>query len=100
MLVAWGQYAHCLVLIAGIEAAPLQQKTVTHRPQTKVIEFLVTILGGLPHLQDISRSAHPLGQDQEVPEPELSQLGLMMAVQSYPIRANDGQGTAAKTTKL
>jgi hypothetical protein len=66
MLVAWGQYAHCLDLIAGIEAVPLHQKTVTHRPQTKVIEFLAAILGGLPHLQDISRSAHPLVQDQEV----------------------------------
>ena len=66
MLVAWGQYAHCLGLIAGIEAVPLHQKTVMHRPQTKVIEFLAAILGGLPHLQDISRSAHPLDQDQEV----------------------------------
>lgn len=66
MLVAWGQYAHCLGLIEGIEAVPLRQKTVTHRPQRKVIEFLAAILGGLPHLQDISRSAHPLDQDQEV----------------------------------
>ena len=66
MLVAWGQYAHCLGLIAGIEALPLRQKTVRHRPQTKVIEFLAAILGGLPHLQDISRSAHPLDQDREV----------------------------------
>jgi hypothetical protein len=66
MLVVWGQYAHCLGLIEGIEAVSLHQKTVRHRPQTKVIEFLVAILGGLPHLQDISRSAHPLDQDEEV----------------------------------
>jgi hypothetical protein len=66
MLVAWGQFAHCLGLISGLETVPLHQKTVQHRPQTKVIEFLVAILGGLPHLQDLSRSAHPLDQDQEV----------------------------------
>jgi hypothetical protein len=66
MLVAWGQYAHCLGLVAGLEAVSLHQKAVKHRPQTKVIEFLVAILGGLPHLKDLSRSAHPLDQDQEV----------------------------------
>jgi hypothetical protein len=41
----------------------LDQKVRSHRPQTKVIEFLVAMLAGLPHLQDISRSAHPLDQD-------------------------------------
>jgi len=66
MLVAWGQYAHCLGLIAELEAMPLHQKTVRHRPQTKVMEFLVAILGGLAHLKDISRAAHPLDQDREV----------------------------------
>lgn len=66
MLVAWGQFAHCLGLIDRLEGVPLHQKTITHRPQTKVLEFLVAILGGLPYLKDISRSAHPLDQDQEV----------------------------------
>jgi hypothetical protein len=66
MLVAWGQYAQCLGLIAGLEAVSLRQKTIKHRPQTKVIEFLVAILGGLPHLKDLSHAAHPLVQDQEV----------------------------------
>src|SRR5438874_10782527 len=37
-----------------------------HRPQTKVLEFLVAILAGLPHLQDISLAAHPLDKDQAV----------------------------------
>jgi len=66
MLVAWGQFAHCLGLIEKVEAVSLHQKTVRHRPQTKVLEFLAGILGGLAHLEDISRSAHPLDQDQEV----------------------------------
>ena len=66
MLVAWGQYAQCLGLIARLEAVSLHQKTIKHRPQTKVIEFLVAILDGLPHLKDLSCAAHPLVRDQEV----------------------------------
>ncbi len=66
MLVAWGQFAQCIGLIQKLEAVRLHQKTRVHRPQTKVLEFLVAILAGLPHLKDISRSAHPLDQDVAV----------------------------------
>ena len=66
MLVAWGQFAHTLGLIPQLEAVPLHQKTRIHRPQTKVLEFLVAILAGLPHLKDLSRAAHPLDQDAAV----------------------------------
>jgi hypothetical protein len=66
MLVLWGQFAQRMGLIEAVEAIPLRQKTRTHRPQTKVLEFMVAILAGLPHLKDISRSAHPLDQDQAV----------------------------------
>lgn len=66
MLVAWGQYAQGLGLIKAIEAIPLDQKTVEHSPQGKVLEFLVTILGGFEYLKDISLSAHPLDKDVAV----------------------------------
>lgn len=66
MLVAWGLYARQLGLVEALEQVALKQKRYKHRPQTKVLEFLVAILAGLPHLQDISRSAHPLDQDQMV----------------------------------
>jgi hypothetical protein len=66
LLVAWGQYLHCLGLIDKVEAVPLHQKAVTHRSQTKVLEFLAALLPGLPHLKDLSCAAHPLDQDQEV----------------------------------
>ena len=46
----------------------LKQKAYQHTPQAKVLEFLVAILAGLPHLQDISRAAHPLDKDQAVAE--------------------------------
>jgi hypothetical protein len=66
MLVAWGEFAQCLSLIEEIENVPLHQKTVTHRPQTKILEFFVAILAGLEYLKDLSRSAHPVDQDQAV----------------------------------
>ena len=68
MLVIWGLYARQLGLVQALAAVKLKQKVRTHTPQTKVLEFLVAMLGGLPHLQDISRSAHPLDQDQMVAE--------------------------------
>lgn len=66
MLVAWGQFAQRIGLIRVIEAVALNQKTVDHRPQTKVLEFLVATLAGLKHLQELSRTAHPIDQDQAV----------------------------------
>ena len=66
MLVAWGQFAQGIGLVQQIEAVPLHQKQVEHSPNTKALEFLVAILGGLPYLKDISHSAHPLDQDQAV----------------------------------
>jgi hypothetical protein len=66
MLVAWGQFAQCIDLIAQIEAVPLHQKAVDHTPNRKVLEFFAAVLGGLEYLKDISHSAHPLDQDQAV----------------------------------
>jgi hypothetical protein len=66
MLIPWGQFAQCLGLIERLSAESLQQKTVDHTPQAKVIEFLVANLAGLAHLKEISLSAHPLDQDKAV----------------------------------
>jgi hypothetical protein len=67
-LVVWGWFAEHMGLIKQLERVPLKQKRYHHTPQTKVLEFLVAILAGLRHLQDISRAAHPLDQDQAVAE--------------------------------
>jgi len=66
MLVAWGQYARCIGLVKALEAVPLHQKAIDHQPQTKVLEFMVTILGGFAHLKDITYSEHPLDKDLTV----------------------------------
>ena len=65
-LVAWGWFAEHLGLIQQLQAVSLKQKHYHHRPQTKVLEFLVAILAGLQHLQEISLAAHPLDKDQAV----------------------------------
>jgi hypothetical protein len=67
-LVAWGWFAEHLGMSEQIEAVVLKQKHYHHRPQTKVLEFLVSILAGSKYLQDISLSAHPLDKDQAVAE--------------------------------
>lgn len=66
MFVAWGEYAQSIGLIQEIESVPLHQKMITHRPQTKILEFFLAMLAGLEHLKDLSRSAHPIDQDQAV----------------------------------
>jgi len=66
MLVAWGEFAQNIGLTQEVESVSLHQKTVTHRPQTKILEFFVAILAGLEYLKDLSRSAHPIDQDQAV----------------------------------
>src|SRR2546422_10414960 len=65
-LVAWGWFAEHIGLIQKLQALSLKQKHYHHWPQTKVLEFLVAILAGLQHLQDISLAAHPLDKDQAV----------------------------------
>lgn len=67
-LVAWGWFAEYLGLPEKIQGIPLKQKRYHHRPQTKVLEFLVSILAGCQHLQDISLAAHPVDKDQAVAE--------------------------------
>jgi len=66
LLVPWGYFAREIGLLSGLEAIQLCQKVYEHRPQAKVIEFLVAILSGAKYLQDISLAAHPLEKDVAV----------------------------------
>ena len=67
-LVAWGWFGEHIGLPRRFQALHLKQKRYHHTPQSKVLEFLVSILGGLKHLQDISLAAHPLDKDRAVAE--------------------------------
>ena len=66
LLVAWGEYAQQIGLTEALAHTPIAQKKRVHTPQTKIIELLVATLAGLEYLEDLSRSAHPIDQDQAV----------------------------------
>ena len=66
LLVLLGQFAHHLGLLNLLEAVPIAQKTVDHRPQTKLIQFLIGILAGLDYLQDFNDAPDPLSGDTAV----------------------------------
>ena len=89
LLVLLGQYAQHLGLIQALMAVPLHQKTYIHSPQTKVLEFLVAVLAGLPHLEDISRDGRPLDQDQaRRPGLAASRLGRLQRRRTDPAGAD------------
>src|SRR5262249_32469920 len=49
-----------------LETVPIPQKTREHRPQTKLLQFLVGILAGLDYLQDFNLGPRPLVADRAV----------------------------------
>jgi hypothetical protein len=54
-LIVLGYFAQALGLVTGLEAVPVKQRKGPEcRPQTKLIEFLVGILGGIEYLQDLT----------------------------------------------
>lgn len=66
MLVPWGLFARRVGLVQRLQQVSIPQRTREHTPQSKMIEFLVSILGGCAYLQDISAGPHPLDHDQAV----------------------------------
>lgn len=66
LLVLLGHFAQHLGLVTRLQAVPVPQKTVDHAPQTKLIEFLVAILAGVPYLQELNHAPAPLAADPTV----------------------------------
>lgn len=66
LLVLLGKFAQHLGLLRLLSTVPIPQKTRDHRPQTKLIQFLVGILAGLEYLQDFTAAPHPLLADRAV----------------------------------
>jgi hypothetical protein len=66
LLVLLGKFAQHLGLIRLLSAVPIPQKTRDHRPQTKLIQFLIGILAGLDYLQDFNAGSRPLVADTAV----------------------------------
>ncbi len=66
LLVAYGQLASENGLLERLMAVPVPAKTRVHKPQAKLVEFLVGILAGIEYLQDLDLSARPLTKDPAV----------------------------------
>jgi hypothetical protein len=66
LLVLLGKFAQHLGLVRLLEAVPIPQKTRDHRPQTKLIQFLIGILAGLDEEQDFNCGPRPLVADGAV----------------------------------
>ena len=66
MLVALGEFLSQHGLIERLLQVPIPQKTRRFRPQTKLVEFLAGIVGGLEHLEDLNNGPRPLAKDQVV----------------------------------
>ncbi len=66
-LVVLGHFAQELGLVKELKEIPLKQrKGANGPPQTKLIEFLVGILGGIEYLQELSRGAQPIVKDPTI----------------------------------
>lgn len=67
MLVVLGHFAQALALVEELEQVPLgQRQGANGRPQMKLIEFLVGILGGIEYLQELNLGAEPVVSDPTI----------------------------------
>ena len=68
-LIVLGYVAQALGLVTGLERVPIKQRKGRGcGPQTKLIEFLAGILGGIEYLQDLNKSDNPIAKDATVVE--------------------------------
>jgi phage shock protein A len=67
-LIAFGQFAQQHGLIRRLMQVPIDQKTRTFTPQTKLLELLVGTLAGIEYLRDLNDAPHPIAKDPLVAE--------------------------------
>jgi len=66
MLVAFGEFLQQHRLLERLRQIPVPQKAHDYTPQDKLIEFLVGIMSGIEHLQDLNCGPRPLARDAAV----------------------------------
>jgi hypothetical protein len=69
-LVVLGHFARALGVVSGLSQVPLKQRQGADEvpPQTKLIEFLVGILGGIDYLQELNLGPEPIATDPTIIE--------------------------------
>jgi len=91
-LVVMGQFAQMLGLIKGLEGVPIDQKQNPKcPPQTKLIELLVGILGGIEYLQDLNLEAHAIVADATVAQAWAQAIFAHYSGVSRTLEAADGE---------
>lgn len=68
LLIAFGQFAQQHGLVNRLMQVPIDQKTRTFTPQTKLLELLVGTLAGIEYLRDLNDGPHPIAKDPLVAE--------------------------------
>jgi hypothetical protein len=89
-LIVLGYFAQALELVAKLAEVPVEQrKGPDCGPQTKLIEFLVGILGGIEYLQDLNKSDNPITKDPSVPEAWAQEVFVHYSGVSRTLEASD-----------
>jgi hypothetical protein len=96
-LVVLGQFAQALGVVSGLSQVPLQQRQGADEvpPQTKLIEFLVGIVGGIEYLQELNLGSEPIAADPTVAEAWGQQLFRHYSQVSRTLEVADEQTLAA-----
>lgn len=68
LLIAFGQFARQHGLVSRLMQVPIDQKTRTFTPQTKLLELLVGTLAGIEYLRDLNDGPRPVAKDPLVAE--------------------------------
>jgi len=95
-LVVLGYLGQALGVIAKLEKVPIaQRKGPKCAPQTKVIEFLVGILGGIEHLQDLNCAEQPIVRDPTIAQAWAQKVFAHYSGVSRTLEAADEESLAA-----
>ena len=95
-LVVLGYLGQALGLITGLEGVPIcQRKGPKCKPQTKIVELLVGILGGIEYLQDLSLAENPIAKDPTIVEAWAQEIFVHYSGVSRTLDASDEETLAA-----
>jgi hypothetical protein len=95
MLIVWGHFARTLGLLDRLASVPIQQKTVTHAPHQKLVEFLIGLLSGMEYLTELSSGPTPLVQDHAVASAWQLEMFAAASTVSRTLKASDRQTVEA-----
>jgi hypothetical protein len=95
-LVVMGYMAQALKLVGKLEKVPIQQrKGPVCGPQTKIVEFLVGILGGIEYLQDLNLAEQPIAKDPTIVDAWAQEIFVHYSGVSRTLEASDQETLAA-----